>query len=182
MGSLSEYDIDEPTSVLQRSDSWKNMSPEDRRRTAVEFYYTILGMCEKKAIKQCSKSDAKFIAKTVGLGDPQCFFYCGFEEMVVNAEKLPGIHTLELAMEIGVGWNDEVNTVDDMEALDTRGRQETGIGRLHVIFCKKLFMRSENTSARPVKKLRNCTISICLQQSVLARFHSLICMIFVWKR
>ena len=131
MGSISEYDIEERTSVLQKSDTWKNMSPEDRRRTAVEFYYTILGICEKKNIKQCSKSDAKFIAKTVGMGDPQCFFYCGFVEMVANAEKLPGIHTLELAMEVGVGWNDDVNSVDDMESLDSRGRQGTGICRLH---------------------------------------------------
>ena len=131
MGSESEYEIDEPTSVLQQADAWKNMSPEDRRKTAVEFYYSILGMCEKTGIEQCSKSDAKFIAKTAGLGDPECYFYCGYEKMIKNAAKLPSEHTLELAMKVGINWNDEVNSASDMEELDTRGRQGTGICRLH---------------------------------------------------
>ena len=133
MGSVSEYDIDEATSVLQKSDAWKNMSPEDRRRTAVEFYYSILGMCEEKGIEQCSKSDAKFIAKTAGLGDPQCYFYCGYEEMIKNSPNLPGEHTMELAMKVGISWNNEVNSATDMEELNTRGRQGTGICKLLLI-------------------------------------------------
>ena len=131
MGSVSEYDVEEPTSVLQKSDSWKNMSPEDRRKTAVEFYYSILGMCEKKGIEQCSRSDAKFIAKTAGLGDPECYFYCGYEKMIKHSPNLPGEHTLELAMKVGIGWYDEVSSAEDMEALDTRGRQGSGLSRLH---------------------------------------------------
>ena len=132
MGSLSEYEVDEPTSVLQRSDSWKNMSPEDRKKTAIEFYYSILGMCEKTGIEPCDRGDAKFIAKTAGLGDPKCFFYCGYEKMIKNSLKLPKNTTMQLAMKVGIGWNNEVNSAADMEELDTRGRQKTGICRLHI--------------------------------------------------
>ena len=134
MGPVSEYDITEPTSTIHNTEEWKKMSPEDRRRTAVEFYYSILGMCEKKRIAHCSRSDAKFIAKAVGMGDPQCFFYCGYDKMVQNAAELPGQYTLELAMKVGVSWKEEVSSVSDMEELDRRGRQDTGIGISLVVY------------------------------------------------
>ena len=133
MGDVSEYDIAEPTTVLQKSEAWKNMSPEDRRKTAVEFYYSILGMCQKKGIEQCSNSDAKFIAKTAGLGDPECFFYCGYEKMIKNAAKLPSEHTLELAMKVGIDWDEEVGSPADLEELDNLGRQGSGLGRLNLM-------------------------------------------------
>ena len=134
MGSVSEFDIQQSTSTIHNTEDWKKMSPEDRRRTAIEFYYSILGMCEKKGITHCSESDAKFIAKTVGMGDPQCFFYCGYDKMIKNAAKLPGDYTLELAMKVGISWKDEVNSASEMEELDRRGRQTNGIGKSHHVY------------------------------------------------
>ena len=128
MGPVSEYDITEPISNIHNTEEWKKMSPEDRRRTAVEFYYSILGICREKRIAHCSRSDAKFIAKVLCMGDPQCFFYCGYDKMVENAARLPGQHTLELAIKVGSDWDDRVKSASDMEELSRRGRQSTGIG------------------------------------------------------
>ena len=63
MGSPDEYDIEDATTPIHRAEEWRNLSPEDRRRMAVSFYYAILGLCQKKSIRHCAASDAKFIAK-----------------------------------------------------------------------------------------------------------------------
>ena len=63
MGSVSEYDIQTPSTPIHNADEWKNLSPEDRRKMAVEFYYSLLALCQKKSISNCASSDAKFIAK-----------------------------------------------------------------------------------------------------------------------
>ena len=63
MGSVDEYDIEDATTPIHRSEDWQNLSPEDRRRMAVSFFYAILGLCQKRSIRHCSESDAKFIAK-----------------------------------------------------------------------------------------------------------------------
>lgn len=63
MGSADEYDITNPTTPIHNANEWKRLTPEDRRRMAVEFYYSMLGLCEKREISNCDESDAKFIAK-----------------------------------------------------------------------------------------------------------------------
>ena len=63
MGSVDEYDINDQKTPIQKSEQWRNLSPEDKRRMAVDFYYATLGLCEKKSIKHCAPSDTKFIAK-----------------------------------------------------------------------------------------------------------------------
>jgi len=50
MGSLSEYEVDEPTSVLQRSDSWKNMSPEDRKKKQQLNFTTPYWECVRRQV------------------------------------------------------------------------------------------------------------------------------------
>ena len=65
MGSVDDYDIEDVTTPIHRSEQWQNLSPEDRRRMAVSFYYAILGLCQKKSIQRCAPSDAKFIAKVL---------------------------------------------------------------------------------------------------------------------
>eukprot|EP00795_Rhopilema_esculentum_P012960 gene12960-3723_t len=126
MGDVDDYDITNPTTEIHNNQEWKNLSPEDRRKMAVEFYYSMIGLCKKKNIKNCQPSDAQFIAKAYARGDPECFFYCGYDKMKENANKLPGQYTLALAIDVGLDWHKEVKDIDDMETLDRGGRQAAG--------------------------------------------------------
>ena len=56
-------------------------------------------------------------AQQYARGDPECFFYCGYEQMKQNANNLPGTYTLALALDIGLDWTKEVSQISDMENL-----------------------------------------------------------------
>ena len=76
---------------------------------------------------QCSLQNRLFLyPQQYARGDPECFFYCGYDQMKRNANGLPGTYTLALAIDIGLDWTKEVSKLSDMENLVTRA---TGNGK-----------------------------------------------------
>ena len=99
---VSDFDISQPKSDIQKDQKWQDATPTQRRDSSVDIFWRFIGVCLEHDVDHCTARNVKTIAKVMASGDPECLFYCGEEELKKNAEKIDGDnYILGLAVKLG---------------------------------------------------------------------------------
>ena len=121
-----------PKNPVQEVESFKKMTPAERRQLELNFYETFVGICNEEKIADCEHKDVKFLPGLLAKGDLDCIMTCTKYQMLQNLDNLPnGVKTVKFIQAIGVFLKDlDISKKADKNKLTEMNRQRMcGLGR-----------------------------------------------------
>ena len=123
---LSKFELpNKPKNPVQEVDSFKKMTPAERRQLELNFYETFVGICNEEKIADCEHKDVKFLAGLLAKGDSDCIMTCSKYQMLQNLDNLPnGVKTVKFIQAIGVFLKDlDISKKTDKNKLTEMNRK-----------------------------------------------------------
>ena len=123
---LSKFELpNKPKNPVQEVESFKKMTPAERRQLELNFYETFVGICNEEKIADCEHKDVKFLAGLLAKGDSDCIMTCSKYQMLQNLDNLPnGVKTVKFIQAIGVFLKDlDISKKTDKNKLTEMNRK-----------------------------------------------------------